>query len=261
MSLTRSAGTGEIRGTHTLRRAEGPRRRGRLRRFLGGLEPGEPVSPTLLMSSSPWTLPVLILLGLLVLAAHLGALTVEGLGLVRSWLPGSVSVQGGWHPLLSSLEITTALAGFVLLFTLPGWSWWTRVLIVFAAWLYATYNFGILSLGALEETIQWLASQPGVDVFAAPPPGAVDAMLALGFFVLLTPALGLIAMVLVWSWSAFAEEVFRPLGSRRVLPEWVVVVPVVGVLSGLAYAGNALWLPWALWVLGVVARAFLLVRG
>jgi hypothetical protein len=238
-----------------------PGERGRLARLFDGIEPGRPVPPSLVLSSSPWALPIVIALGALLVTSSLGLLSVQTLARI---LPLRAD-----HPLwetittlpVGSTELLVLLAGFLLLFTLTSWSWINRVLIVAGTWIYATYNIGLLSWGAMEEAIFGLANQPGVDVFGPPPPGATDAAIVLTFAVLLLPALVLVALVLIWAWSGFLEQLFNPTGSRRLLPEWMLVVPFVAVIGAVAYAGNSLWLPWCLWVLGVVARAYLMVHG
>ena len=245
---------GRVSGFPSTVSGTSPRRAGgRGRGFWGGFERGRPVPGTMVASSSPWTLP--ILLGLAALMIVIPRIDLGN-------LPGGDTVRDATQGLpIGAIEVLAVVGGLVLLFARSSLPWLTRVLLVFGAWAYATYNVGLLSWGAIQEMIVRLANQPGVDVFEAPPPGITEAGLVLAFFLLLTPVLGLVVMVLVWAWSAFVEEIFKPFGRRRLLPEWVLMLPFVAGFSALAYAGNSVWLPWCLWVLGVIARAYVLTVG
>jgi hypothetical protein len=243
----------------------GGRERSSLRRrfttfFLGGLEPGRPVPPTLVLSGSPWTPVILGLLAILFLATRLDLLTLGAAQRVGAVLgtPGQEAVRG--MP-VGVLEVVAAAVGLVLLFARSSAPWSTRLLIVLGTWAFATYNVGLLSWGAVQEMIFRLANQPGVDVFEAPPPGITSAGLVLAFFLLLTPILGVVVLIMIWAWSAFVEELFKPFGRRKILPDWLLMLPFVAGFSALAYAANSVWLPWFLWVLGVVARAYVLSVG
>jgi hypothetical protein len=233
---------------------------GRLRAFLGGLEPRRPVPATLVLSGSPWTPVILGLFVVLFLATRLDVLTVGVATRVGSALgaPGREAMQG--MP-VGALEVLAAGVGLVLLFARSSAPWPTRLLIVLGTWAFATYNVGLLSWGAIQEMIVRLANQPGVDVFEAPPPGITSAGLVLAFFLLLTPVLGVVVLVMIWAWSAFVEELFKPFGRQKILPDWLLMLPFVAGFSALAYAANSVWLPWFLWVLGVVARAYVLSVG
>jgi hypothetical protein len=240
------------------RERSSPRRR--FTTFLGGLEPGRPVPPTLVLSGSPWTPVVIGLLVILFLATRLDLLTLGAVQRVGAVLgaPGQEAVRG--MP-IGVLEVVAAAVGLVLLFARSSAPWSTRLLIVLGTWAFATYNVGLLSWGAVQEMIVRLANQPGVDVFEAPPPGITSAGLVLAFFLLLTPVLGVIVLVMIWAWSSFVEELFKPFGRRKILPDWLLMLPFVAGFSALAYAANSVWLPWFLWVLGVVARAYVLSVG
>jgi hypothetical protein len=242
----------------------GGRERSSLRRrftiFLGGLEAGRPVPPTLVLSGSPWTPVILGLLVILFLATRLDLLTLGAAQRVGAAFgaPGQEAVRG--MP-VGVLEVVAAAVGLVLLFARSSAPWSTRLLIVLGTWAFATYNVGLLSWGAVQEMIFRLANQPGVDVFEAPPPGITSAGLVLAFFLLLTPILGVVVLIMIWAWSAFVEELFKPFGRRKILPDWLLMLPFVAGFSVLAYAANSVWLPWFLWVLGVVARAYVLSVG
>jgi hypothetical protein len=158
--------------------------------------------------------------------------------------------------------MTALLLGFLILFMRSSLSWPVRLAVVVAAWIFATYQIGLLSWDAIERMIGRLADQPGVDVFPPPPPGAFDASLVLSFALLLTPVLGLVLLVVIWAWSAFVEDLLlSPFGIKRLVPDWLLMVPFVGVVSVVAYAAESVWLPWCLWVLGVIARAYQLALG
>jgi hypothetical protein len=232
----------------------------RVRAFLGGIEPGRPVPATLVLSASPWTPVILGLFVVLFVATRLDLLTLGAATRVGSALgaPGREVMQG--MP-VGALEVLAAAVGLVLLFARGSAPWPTRLLIVLGTWAFATYNVGLLSWGAVQEMIVRLANQPGVDVFEAPPPGITSAGLVLAFFLLLTPVLGVVVLVMIWAWSAFVEELFKPFGRRKILPDWLLMLPFVAGFSALAYAANSVWLPWFLWVLGVVARAYVLAVG
>lgn len=234
-------------------------RGGWTRALVQGIEPGCPVPPLLMLSS--WPLAPILFAALVALTAAiaLGGLPGDLASPAFSWLQARLA-RGALSPLSLGGDVLLVILGFVLLFRFSSWSWPMRILVVVGAWVFATYNVGMISWGPMEETINSLAAQPGVDVFE-PPSGIVDAGIVLGFFLLLTPVIGLVVLFLLWAWSAFFGEFVRPLGGHRPLPNWLFMVPVVGAFSGVAYAANAVWLPWTLWVLGVVARAYLVSRG
>lgn len=244
------------------------RRRGpwRLRRgaggWLWGIRPGRPVTPLALVSSRPWVPPALLLgLGLLAIAASQAAgSSAPAAQLARWWAQHPLRERLEALP-VGSVEIAAVLAGFVFLFGVSSWSWPLRLTGLLAAWAFATYQLGLLSFGAIEEMVYWLASQPGVDVFDPPPRGSIDASIVLAFFAVLMPIIALVLLFLVWAWSSFVAEILRPIASERAVPDWALMVPVLGGLAAVAYTFQGIWLPWVLWVLGVVARALVLVRG
>jgi hypothetical protein len=228
-------------------------------RLLDGIERGRPVPPTLVLSSSAWTPPVLLLvLGAVAVGAFSGLSSQAVIAMQRV---GARLGVGGQSLPAGGLEVLLALAGFVFLFTVSSLSWTNRLIIVLGGWAAGTYSLGLLSWAAIQTMIVRLADQPGVDVFAPPPPGVTDAGLVLAFAVLLAPVLGLVLLVLVWAWSAFAQEMFRPVTRGGVVPAWLVTAPFVAALVGVAYVGTPVWMPWCLWVLGVIARAYMLALG
>jgi hypothetical protein len=232
-----------------------------LRRAVVGVERGRSVSSSVLVTSRPWGPPLI----LAVLALGLW-ITVPGVTarwtdtLERWWAEGPVhELTEGW-PIPASAAVA-GLAGVVVFLGVSTWSWPIRLAILAATWAYGTYALGITSGEQVGDVVHWLASQPGVDVFDPPPRGSVDASSVVVFSLALAPFIVGLLFLLLWAWSAFTAEFLRPLAVGRFMPEWVLMTLVLIGLAGVAYVAREFWLPWCLWVLGVVARAIVIHWG
>jgi hypothetical protein len=128
-------------------------------------------------------------------------------------------------------------------------------------WLVILLGLGVIAsyLGLFEPVERWLialANRPETaKAFSDPHTGRTDALLVLVSFFLLTPILtGIVLLGVIFVMIVFlllCEPVFRLFR----LPLWLAV-PVVLVSSlSVVYTMRAAWLPDALYVLGLTARA------
>lgn len=128
-------------------------------------------------------------------------------------------------------------------------------------WLAILFGLGCIAsyLGLFTPVETWLislANRPEtVKAFSDPHTGRTDALLVLVSFFLLTPILvGVVLLGVVFALIVFlllSEPVFRLFR----LPLWLAV-PVMLVSSvSVAYTMRATWLPDALYVLGLTAKA------
>lgn len=133
------------------------------------------------------------------------------------------------------------------------WVRWALALV--ALWLLG-WAFDASAL--FYRLLLWLASQPGHwDAFRDPVSGRTDALLTLVTFFLMVPiGVFILTLVLIFVLIVLllvADPFFRMLS----LPSWVCV-PVVLVGSAVAaYVARGLWVPDALYILGLVAQAAL----
>ncbi len=140
-----------------------------------------------------------------------------------------------------------------------GWGWGRWSLLLLGVLMLATY-LGVLSLGGVQGTLQWLEAKSGAgDTFQRP--GAIrgEGFFVLLAFMLLAPVAVLVALLLILFVLVVLAGTLAPVGRLLGLPNWVLMTLVVGGLGGLAYAERAVWAPWGLWMVGLFASAFLSV--
>lgn len=233
---------------------------GPLRRWVVAVERGRTVRPSVLITSRPWAPLVLVALVLGVWSAGT-ELSQRLVALVtRSWAVQPLQDAAGALPVPLSVPVAV-LTGVVVFLGAPSWSWLVRLAILAATWGFAAHALGLTSSERVGDVVHWLASQPGVDVFDPPPRGSVDATVVVVFSLVLAPFIVGLLFLMLWAWSSFAAEFIRPLAFGRALPDWVLMAVVLTGLAVAAYAARAIWLPWCVWVLGVVARAIVIQWG
>jgi hypothetical protein len=166
--------------------------------------------------------------------------------------------------------------------TLPSWGRGTWPLLILAAAVVVAY-FGIVGsvhdlletelrrtatrvgqvgakvgqvarVGRVGAGVKKLANQPRVaDKFRDPFEGRVEAHVILFLFMFLSPITVVMATTLLLFLLAVCASVLAPLvGSDKI----AMLIAVVG-FGGLAYVQSARWLPHASYVLGLVARAYI----
>ena len=137
---------------------------------------------------------------------------------------------------------------------------WTVFLVILLAGIAIATHLGLLPPvnGALER----LAAQPAArDMFRDPIAGSSDAFVALVGFAIAIPVglfLAIAVVVVIGGVAAgFIESVLRALK----LPEWGST-PIVGVaLLGAILATREAWLPYCMYAMGSVARAYVVWAG
>lgn len=129
------------------------------------------------------------------------------------------------------------------------WGRWLLVAVVPALGLiwYAS------SSATARGYINWLANQPDARAAFRSEGGSTDALLVLLSFVLLTPVVVSVLVMLIVFIMKIAEVVL----SKVRLPEWASVPLVLTAVAYGTYATRQAWLPDSLHVLGLVARAYL----
>lgn len=138
-----------------------------------------------------------------------------------------------------------------------GWGWGRWLLVLLGALFLGSY-LGWFSWGPVEETIRRLAIRPGVpEILRDSSVARPEALFILLSFLLVTPIAGLIAVFLFVFLLVILAGTLGPVWRMFGLPYWSLVVLLLVVLTGAAYAKNAVWLPWVQRLAGVVAQAYL----
>ena len=143
--------------------------------------------------------------------------------------------------------------------SLSSWGWGRWSLLLLGVLILATY-LGVLWLGGVQGALEWLQAQSGAgDTFQRP--GAVrgEGFFVLLAFMLLGPVAALVALLLGLFVLVVLAGTLAPVGRLLGVPNWILMTLVVGGLGGLAYLEGEVWIPWGLWMVGLVASAFLSV--
>jgi hypothetical protein len=121
----------------------------------------------------------------------------------------------------------------------------------------------------VDAGIRWLANQAAVGrELQNPSYRAPEALFVLLAFLILTPLAGLLLFTLLQFVATIVEGMLESMGRILGLPArrsrrcsvFARALVFVGT-AGLAYGGSQIWLPRCLWVLGLVARAYLTLRS
>ena len=144
-----------------------------------------------------------------------------------------------------------------------SWSWKTWLLVVLAAVVIGGY-LGVLTpvqeqLEELAKTAPILraANQPTVADAFKDPGGRADAYVILFLFVFLSPlALVMAVTLVIFLLSAAALALAPVMGGER---NAMLVVEIVG--AALVYVERGLWLPHAMYFLGLLARAYVMITA
>lgn len=105
----------------------------------------------------------------------------------------------------------------------------------------------------VRDQIWWLASQPRVETAFDDEGGGAEALIVLLSFIIVTPvAVSILAILLT-----FAVKVVGAFLYRLRLPEFISVPVVMVALVVSTYTVREAWLPGSLYLLGLVARAYL----
>ena len=143
--------------------------------------------------------------------------------------------------------------------SISSWGWGRWSLLLLGVLILATY-VGVLWLGGVQEALQWLEAKSGARG-SFQQPGAIrgEGFFVLLAFLLLMPMAVLVALFLVLFVMVVLAGTLAPVGRLVGLPNWTLNALIVVGLAALAYTESAVWFPWALWAVGVVASAFLSV--
>jgi len=144
-----------------------------------------------------------------------------------------------------------------------SWSWRSWVLFVLAAVVIGGY-LGVLTpvqerleeLAKTEPIVQ-AANQPMVSEAFKDQGGRADAYVILFLFVFLSPlALVMAVTLVIFLLSAAALALAPVMGGER---NAMLVVEIVG--AALVYVERGLWLPHAMYFLGLLARAYVVITA
>lgn len=140
-----------------------------------------------------------------------------------------------------------------------SWGWGRWLLLLLGILILATY-LAVRSVGGVPEALQWLEAKSGAGgVFQQPGSVRGEGFFVLLAFLLLMPFATLVGVFLALFVLVVLAGTLAPVGRLLGLPNWALTTLVGAGLAGLAYAEHGVWLPWALWAVGVVASAFLSV--
>ena len=140
---------------------------------------------------------------------------------------------------------------------LGSWGWSNWVLFILAAVVVAAY-FGVLA--PVQERLEHFAlvhavNQPDVQQKFKDDGGRADAYVVVFLFMFLSPlAFFMAATIVIFLLSALSTMLAPVLGGERIA---LLVVTIVGV--GVVYVERAVWTPHALYLLGLLARAYLVI--
>jgi hypothetical protein len=129
------------------------------------------------------------------------------------------------------------------------WKVWLLITLMLAAGA----GWGGHSSQTVRDQIWWLATQPRVETAFDDEGGGAEALIVLLSFVIVTPVVVSIFAVLL----TFAVKVVGAFFYRLRLPEFVSVPVVMAALVVSTYTVREAWLPGSLYLLGLVARAYL----
>jgi len=121
--------------------------------------------------------------------------------------------------------------------------------------LIAVFGVGwyLHSSPAVRDQVNWLASQPRVQTAFDDEGGSAEALIVLLAFAIVTP-FALLALTLLLT---FAIKVVGAFLYRLRLPEFISLPVVMFGLGVGTYAVRDAWLPGSMYLLGLVARAYL----
>jgi hypothetical protein len=129
------------------------------------------------------------------------------------------------------------------------WQVWLLIALVIAGGI----GWWAHSSQTIRDQIWWLASQPRVETAFDDEGGGAEALIVLIAFVIVSPvAVSILAILLT-----FAIKVVGAFLYRLRLPEFISVPVVMLALIVSTYTVREAWLPGSLYLLGLVARAYL----
>jgi len=126
--------------------------------------------------------------------------------------------------------------------------------------LFVTVNAGLIP--SPYAMLTWLANRPAVaTAFHDQALDRADAMVLLFGSLFLAPFAIMVGLVaLIFAMGIFGGLVL-PVVRWFTLPDWFATVIAALAVSALAYIERGTWVPRSLWVLGLLARACLVVIG
>jgi hypothetical protein len=140
---------------------------------------------------------------------------------------------------------------------LGSWGWSNWMLFILAAVVVAAY-LGVLA--PVQERLEHLAlvqavNQPAVQEWFKDDGGRADAFMVVLLFMFLSPlALFMAVTLVIFLLSALSTALGPVMGGEKVA---MLVLEVVG--AGAVYVERDVWLPHALYFLGLLARAYIVI--
>ena len=126
---------------------------------------------------------------------------------------------------------------------------WLLLALVFAAGI----GWYAHSSPAVRDQVWWLASQPRVEHAFDDEGGGAEALIVLLSFVIVTPvAVSVLALLLMFMMKVVGGFLYQ-----LRLPEFISLPVVMLGLVVTTYAVREAWLPGSLYLMGLVARAYL----
>lgn len=143
--------------------------------------------------------------------------------------------------------------------SVTSWRWYNWLLLLGGALVVGGY-FGLVSLAPLDEALQRVAGSSKVgDVFQHAG-GRQEALFVLFTFLLLTPLAVLVGLFMIVFAFAILMALVGPVTRSFGVPDGATSALLVLGAGALAYVKADAWLPPFQLVLGLVVRAFLVVR-
>ena len=141
--------------------------------------------------------------------------------------------------------------------SLPSWRL-PHWLILIGAALYASVYVGLIP--PPQTLLSWLASRPGVaTAFQDPNFGRADALILMFGTLFFAPFALVIALVFLIFALAILGGLVLPVVRWFGLPDWLATAMALLTVVVVAYTERGAWVPKSLWLLGVLARACLVV--
>ena len=135
-------------------------------------------------------------------------------------------------------------------------SWrWPHWVLLSLGLLYLASYFGLVSVGRVEQELEWLAGNPEATANVYRDTGQGEALVVVFAFLLLTPVAGAVALAVPLFMSA-AVAAFLNRTTRMPVVAGTVLFWIV-LLAG-AYLFQEHWWPQAKWFINLLARGFLI---
>ena len=144
------------------------------------------------------------------------------------------------------------------LFDLTPWRWPHWVLLLVGPLFIVAY-LSLFSWVPVDEAIARLQGELGQRGVLQDSLLRAETILGLVCLLLLTPLAGLVALFLLLFGMVIVVTIFGPIVRAVGLPDWILVLPLGGAASRVAYGQSEVWLPWSMWFLDRVTTIYLVL--